>query len=195
MEEKIQIQIEEKTYIVKTVLKSNLKTFENISKTLNNDSLDYADKIVFILKELTDIPMEILEVADMGQLQLLFNQLTEIQKENNGEIANEITINNVVFKTSKVFEKIEDIKLNRTQHKIIKKYIEKNNNYIAAIMACYFSEDGGQIIVDDEKFQERLILFNTEINFEIAIPFLIKTMQTIAIQVGDTIETLQIMSK
>lgn len=188
----MEVKIDDKQYQVNCVLNSNLKTFENVSKTLNDDKLEYADKIVYVIKELSDIPIDILEIADLEQLQELFNQITkfEFDKENY-KIINEVDIDGVKYITPKSFEKFEDIKLNRSQHKTIKKFIENGNNYVAAIMTCYFTEDGNQLIEENENFHKRLALFNEKMELNVAIPYITKVIQTVATQMGQTIESFQ----
>ena len=184
------VKIEGIEYNCESIMNSSLKKYENLTKTLNDDKLEYADKMVYSIKELSDIPLEILEVADLIQLNNLFNELTKIEDV---EIESEFTIDGIKYVTSKKFDSYEDIKLNRSQHKIVKKYMVTNNNYIAAIIACYFTPDGNQLIVDDEDFENRVKLFNDNMPFKIAIPFITKVIQTVAIQMGESVDVLKVI--
>jgi hypothetical protein len=186
------IKIEDQEFTGNKITNVNLKTFYNVNKTLNNEELDFIDKEYYIIKDLTDIPVKLLDVADVEYLHQLFLLLTDLPQEYNFQ--NEVEIEGTFYRTLKHIEKYEDIKINRLQHKIIKRYMEKNDKiYLGIIMSCFFTD--GDAIEDNEELIKRAELFNNHMLTELALPFIIKVINMVAVQTTATMDALQAIQK
>ena len=183
----MKVKIEDVEYSCVSVLDISLKDYNKILDIVNKYK-DDVDIQIETLSLLTDIPIDILDICDLVKIHKLYNKLTNINKEDI-KLINEIKIGDVIYKTSEEFKSIDDIKLNRTQRRVIKEYAD-SSDYIASIVAVFFTINGDKIINNDDDLKERIKLFKDNVKIGDVIPYIFNVINTVAILTGEIINDL-----
>lgn len=192
----MKIKIEDKDYKGKNILDADLETVSKIFKHINNNE-NIEDINFHILKYLTNIEEDILDIADIEDMHNLQLKLTDFKTDKEElEVYNSFTLNKVKYKTLKTFNNYSDIKLTRYQYKRIKEEIVKEegniHTLITYILANFFTEntEGTYKEKIENGFEDRMKSFK-KLKFKYALPFLIKISESISTHLKTSLESFK----